>query len=165
MQFDRKMIIFACFSSCMLILGAAVSLHIDKCHNVVFLICWFGLLLCLLELCCRWTHKGKAAASATERHLRAPLCAGRLFLCLLVAHGFTRREGQGQREQNKQSTIKRCIANGEKQQRSAVVILLYVWVAWRDMWAAKGLHVQHHFPALSCKLSRLCRESVLQLIA
>lgn len=159
------MIIFACLSFCVLIPGAAVSLHVEECHHDVFLICWFGSVLCLLELYCHWAHEGKAAASASEIHVSGPLCAGWLFLCVLVAHGFPRREGQGQCEQNKQSTTKRCVANGEKQQRSAVVILLYVWVAWRDMWAAKGLHVQHHFPALSCKLSRLCRESVLQLIA
>lgn len=32
--------------------GAAVSLHIQECHNDVFFICWFGLVL--LELYCHW---------------------------------------------------------------------------------------------------------------
>lgn len=67
------------------------------------------------------------------------------FLSLLVVHG----RGQSYSEQNKQLTLFCCIANGEQRERSAIVILQYVWAAWRDMWAGEGLHVLRLFPHFS----------------
>lgn len=72
----------------------------------------------------------KAAGTAAEIGVSAPLCAGWLcgfffFLSLLVVHG----RGQSYSEQNKQLTLFCCIANGEQRERSAIVILQYVWAA------------------------------------
>lgn len=63
--------------------------------------------------------KAKAAETAAEIHLSAPLCAEWLFfLCLLVAHRLFSKRGQGQSycefQQNKRSTMQCCITNGEQ---------------------------------------------------
>lgn len=56
----------------------------------------------------------KAAETATEMHLSAPLCAEWFFLCILPFY----KRGQGQSDcefpQNKQATMHCCIANGEQ---------------------------------------------------
>lgn len=90
-----------------------------------------------------------AAVTTAEMLDFSPLC--------ISAHSLPVREAEVDAtvnfHKNKQLRV-HCIANGEQFHCMCGLS--------EEMW---GLHVHHHFAPLLCKLSRLHREFVLQLIA
>lgn len=171
--YERKTVFLpVCSSFCMLSLNIAfLCREQEECHNDVFLSEWFGLALCLSVPCCQWKYKGQSSWNCNWNTFKCSVvCWVVTSPCLLVAHSLPIRGARVRvivnshtKSNNQQCTAASLMECNTRE--SANIILLYVWAAQRDMWAGKGLHVWHHFPRLQCAQSRVCRESVLQLIA